>query len=393
MKKLNDLKAERGELIDKMSTIIDELEVVLEEVAELEGDEPKEEDEEVIENSQKTISEKRSTWTKLNERLVSLDENIKTLERQEELNKNKVKDMNVTQTRTETPTISVQFRDWLKDAVESGKNASFRADPIITTTQTGVINKEVANSVDILTSPAEAWLRQLGVTFFPGLTGNFVVPSMAQDTAVFMLESSTAESANMAHDALTLTARRVTHSQSISRETLAQTNPAIYNSILQNLVNGVWNAVTNDVFDQLETDAATQKSATTAAGLVYGDIVKMEASIGGLNIGSGAYVTTPTTKAYLKQKALLGTDNGPVWGLDNTVNGYPAYGVPAANAGKLYFGDFSRAAVGSWDSLEIIIDPYTSAKKGQIDLTIIGLFDTGITNKRAFCWADVSAGL
>ena len=120
----------------------------------------------------------------------------------------------------------------------------------------------------------------------------------------------------------------------------------------------------------------------------------MEASIGGLDIGAGAYVTTPTIKAYLKQKALLGTDNGPVWGLDNNVNGYPAYGVPAANATAIYFGDFSRMAVGQWDTLEIIVDPYSNAKKGLIDLTVIGLFDTGVTNKRAFCWDnDVSAGL
>lgn len=346
-----------------------------------------------IEEGRAKNEEETVKFNSLEVEVDNLDAAIREYDLQEELNK---RDTTIeVEVRTEEKReISVEFRDWLKSAVENGQKATFRADPIITTTQTGIINKSVANSVDILTSPAEAWLKQLGVTFYPGLTGNFVVPSMAENTAKFMLESSTAESANMAHDALTLAARRVTHKQAISRETLAQTNPAIYASILQNLYNGVWNAVTNDVFDQLETDAATQETTTTAAGLAYADIVKMEASIGGLSIGNAAYVTTPTIKAYLKQKALLGTDNGPAWALDNTLNGYPAYGAPAANANSIYFGDWSKVAVGQWDSLEIVIDPYTEAAKGNIVLTIIGLFDTGVTNKRAFVWDnDVSAGL
>jgi len=370
MTKIYKLKNERAEALKEMKKIVNL----------------------AVEEGRAKNEDENARYNELDTKVEGLDAAIREIELQEELNKREAETA-PEERKDETKSISVEFRDWLVNSVEKNEKATFRADPIITSTQTGVINKTVANSVDILTSPGEAWLRELGVSFYPGLTGNFVVPAMAENTAKFMLESSTAESANMAHEALTLTARRVTHKQSISRETLAQTNPAIYSSILQNLVNGVWNAVTNDVFDQLETDAATQKTTTTVAALAYADIVKMEASIGGLSIGSAAYVTTPTTKAYLKTKPLLGTDNGPAWSLTNELNGYKAYGVPAANAGKLYFGDFSRVAVGQWGGLEIIVDPYTNAGKGQIDLTVIALFDTGVTNKRAFCWGDVSAGL
>lgn len=369
MKNINELKQERASKIAQMSTIVDRV---------------------MGENRSKNEAEAK-LWNDLDSEVNGLDETIRMAERQEELNKRAGKPVEVR--NEEKQPVSIQFRDWLKDSVQKGITASFnglgelRADPIITSTDSAVINKSIAGGVDILTSPSEEFLRKLGITFYPGLQGNFIVPSMAEDKATFATESGDSSTADMSTSSLTLAARRVTHTQKISKETLVQTNPAIYTSILQNLVNGIWNAVTYDVFDTLETDAATQTSTKSQASYVnFTDILNLEASLGGLNISNAAYVTTPTGKAYLKGVAAL-TNQAPIWA-NNEVNGYPAYGVPAANAKKLYFGDFSRSAVGQWGGLEIIVDPYTAAKQGQIVLTVIGMFDTGVTNKRAFTFCS-----
>lgn len=349
---------------------------------------------------EKAIKEERSKdeaetkrYNSLDEQVKSIDSQIKEIELQEQIALRMASENPEESKNVETP-ITVQFRDWLTGAVKAGKTdnfmalAEFRADPIITTTNANDILKSTAGSVSILTSPAEAFLRELGVTFYQGLQGNFAVPSMGEDTAVFYGEDASAASADMATSSLVLTARRVSHTQQISKETLAQTNPGIYASILQNLVNGVWNAVTNDVFDTLETDAATQSATVNEAAVTYKTILGMEASIGGLSINQGAYVTTPTIKAYLKGTAGL-TNQVAMWN-GKEMNGYPAYGVPAANSRKVYFGDFSKQAVGQWGGLEIVVDPYKDAKKGLITLTIIGMFDTGCMNKRAFAFRDVS---
>lgn len=362
MKKLNDLKQERTEATLAYNELI----------------------------GKEMNDQLRGEAKALSTRIKNLDQDIEFAELAQELNGRSASTVTV---ENEVKPLGIEFRDFLNGAVNGNGSKRFelRADPILTSTNTGIINKEVANSVDILTSPGEAFLRQLGVTFYPDLTGNFVVPAMAEDLATFAGESVDASSANMAPESLTLAARRVTHTQNITMETLAQTNPAIYNGIVQNLVNGIWNAVTNDVFDTLESDAATSVVTATAAGLIYGDLLNMEASIGGLNIGSGAYVTTPAVKSYLKKTIAVGTGSGdPIW-MDNEVNGYPAYGVPAANANKVYFGDFSRMAVGQWGGIEIIVDNLTKAKQGEIVLTAVALFDTGCTNKRALVFTtDVS---
>lgn len=366
MKKINELKQERASKLVQLSEINKR------------GME---------ENRAKTDAEK-SLFNTLEKEVNDLDERINDIEKQEEISKRMGSPV---ETRTvETKPIVVEFRDWLQDAVHNNKTTAFnalselRADPILASTDTGIITKTVNAGIDILTSPAEAFLRKLGVTFYTGLVGNFVVPSMTQDTATFPGEDASASSASMATESLTLAARRVTHTQRISRETLAQTNPGIYAGILQNLVNGVWNAVTNDVFDTIDSDGATQKSTfgVASTGLSNGAILQMEASMGGLNIGAGAYVTTPSVKAFLKKTIARGTTAGDAIWMGNEMNGYPAYGVPAANSFEVYFGDFSKSVVGQWGGLEIVVDPYKDAQKGQINLTIIGLFDTGLVNKR-----------
>jgi predicted phage gp36 major capsid-like protein len=61
----------------------------------------------------------------------------------------------------------------------------------------------------------------------------------------------------------------------------------------------------------------------------------------------------------------------------------------------LAFGDWKKAVIGSYGSgIELLYDPYTLAAEGEIKVIASGLFDTGISNYRAFSWADdVSAGL
>jgi len=270
------------------------------------------------------------------------------------------------------------FRDWLKEAVDSGRSASLRADPIITSTDTDIVEKTVFGGIDVLTSPAEAFLRQLGVQFFSGLNGQFVVPAMAQSTGKFVAENQDASSASLSTTSLTLTPRRVSHSQAISKETLVQTSPGIYNGIIQNLVNGVWNCVTNDVFDQVLADCPSTNENSKTTYVTWTNLVDMEASLGDYMLTSPAYVVTPATRAYLSTTAKM-TNQGPIYDAGK-INSYPAYAVPAQNTSVITFADWNKVCVGQWGGLEIIVDPYTDAKKGLINLTIVGMFDSGVYN-------------
>lgn len=355
MKKINELKIERSALISQM--------------------------EEILKNE--TVNEEqRSTWNLHDNKVKVITTEIETLERQDNLNKINIDSVENIPTIERKP-IGESFRDWLTKAVdEGGKGPSFRADPIITTTDTTIINKVVANNVDILHSPAEAFLKELGVTFYTGLTNTLVLPYLAEDTAAFPGENTAAASANMATGSVTLAPRRVSHTQQISKETLVQTNPAIYAAIVQNLLDGIWNAVAYDVFDTIQTDAPAQ---VQDAGITYAAIASMEASLAYTNIGTVKYVTTPALKATLKTTAKMANQK-PIWDTDNTVLGYPSYGVPCANAAQQYMGNFQHSVLGQWGGIEIIVDPYTSAAAGLIKLTVVGMFDTALLNPKSIVW-------
>ena len=286
------------------------------------------------------------------------------------------------------------LRSLITQAVEDGRSITLRADPILTTSDATILQKQVFDGVDILVSPGEQFLRDLGVTFFPGLTGQFVVPVMTQDSGAFVSENAAAVSSDASvAAAITLVPRRISHTQAISKETLAQTNPAIYNSIIQNLVNGFWNCVANDLFDQVRVDCSStnEKNMISNDGLTFTHLVNMEASLGNLMLAKPAYVVTPANRAYLSTTAKMTNQEG-IWANDK-INGNRAFAVPAQNANVVSYGDWSKACVGLWGQVNVIVDPFTDAKKGLINLTLEGLADTGVFNKRGIVnLVDVSCG-
>lgn len=369
MKKLNELKEARNLLSEELKTI--------------------------QEDKEGNVDEQRARIDEIAHEFEALNEDIKRMELIERANILEVEKEQPEKVEEAQRTVGEEFRDFLNDAVDGKGPLTYqvRAEPVITSTDSAALNKSVLNAVDILKSPGMAFLNTIGVTQFNNLTGNLVIPRASEVTAVWPAEAGDSSTADMSTTSLTLAARRVSHSQGLTKEMLAQTNPAIFASYVQRLLDGIGNAVADDVFDTLQTDAASRVYTATATGLSYADLVQMEASIGGLSIGSADYVTTPSVKGYLKRTIALGSTVGPAIWTGNEVNGYPAYGVPHANTNKVYFGDFSRMAVGQWGGIEIVVDPYTRAKQGEIVLTAIGLFDTGCTNPDAVVFTtDVSAG-
>lgn len=375
MKTLNEMKQERASKIKTMSELVDRV---------------------MAENRAKSDAETK-LWNDLDAEVKSLDEKIAMSERQEELNKRIASSTPVENRADVKEPIEKRFMQWLQDAnagkmVGAFKLDELRAQPVLTTTDTGIINK-IANpdGISILQAPGEEFLRTLGLKFYTGLNGNLTLSSAPLSNAVWPAEDGSTATTGFAPSSITLAARRVTDYQYVTRETLSQSSPAVYASILQDLNDRLWNAIVYDVFDQLETDAASQVSThpATEATSDYADMVRLEASIGGLQLNQGttAYVCSPLTKSYYKTAASIASIAGPAWN-GNEMNGYRAFGHPGANADRMYFGDWSHAVVAEFGAPEIIIDPYSKAATGNIALTIVGLYDTGVRNKRAFSWID-----
>ena len=57
----------------------------------------------------------------------------------------------------------------------------------------------------------------------------------------------------------------------------------------------------------------------------------------------------------------------------NEVNGYPV--LTTGNAAGYAFGKWDELVIAQWGSLDIIIDPYTQAKKNAVRIVVIAFFD------------------
>lgn len=265
-----------------------------------------------------------------------------------------------------------------------------RADPLLSSTNANLKTITIG-SWNTLYSPYEQNLRDLGVKIMTNLNGNIVLPVVGQSKAGWISEAADGSTANLSPTNITMSPVRATITQSVTREFLASTHEENLNLIVQNLYNAIWGAVSDKFFDELHVDCAAQISTAPAVSLNLKQLTNLEASTGDYTLDRPAYVMRQEIKSYLKNVATL-SNQVPIWNMDK-VNEYPAQSNPSANQNQIYWGDWSKAVVGSWGSgIDVILDPFSSAASGKVAITVSGLFDTGVVNPRAFTiLKDVSA--
>lgn len=350
-------------------------------------------------NAIELSDETRSNFDELEAEIEVMDSDIKRLQKQEEMNK-RIASINIIENKgdDEQPNFSRAMNEMFVNGHVSGDfrgiegglvipKTLFRASPIITTTDTGIINKVVDPVIDIKKSFGEQYLRNLGVRFIEGLTGNLVLPAMAESQAVNPAETGDSSTADQTPSSITLSAKRVDHFQPYTREFLAQTST--YPSLLQDLVDGIGNKHLYNFFDNMNTDAVDASVAGTISGVTYSDIVGLEANLADI-MGDVKYVGTPAMKAYLKQLNASSAGIKFVWTDQNEMIGIPAQSAGAVNVNNLWLGDWSKATFATFGTggIEIIVDEVTLKKQGQVEVYAVQLADSGTANYRNFSWLN-----
>ena len=281
-----------------------------------------------------------------------------------------------------------------------GRNGGFllpfeeRADLTLSVLGADNKNKTVVNDLVIAKTPAETLLGEMGVTVYNGLNGDFVVPTMAQVNAGFVAETSAVSDASPDPGDLKLAARRLGAYAVVTKEVLANSNPAIWQGIINDIRDAYYRAQVADLFDQIQVDAVDSSTTIAGSALAYEDLVSLQANVP-YDLARPAYVATPAIAAYLKKTATIANVNGPVWNgsvMNGTIDGIPAFGTTLANADHLIYADMSKAVVGNWGTgVELLLNPYEYDVEGKIKVTISGLTDTGFVNANFASWiADVS---
>ena len=104
-------------------------------------------------------------------------------------------------------------------------------------------------------------------------------------------------------------------------------------------------------------------------------------------LGNLAYIMRPDMYGALKTTAkdagsgLFVADGG-------VVNGYQTLRSNQVTSGDAIFGNFRDLIIGFFGSLEIIVDPYTKSRSGNVVTTAHQFADVGVRNAVSFCLSN-----
>jgi HK97 family phage major capsid protein len=139
-----------------------------------------------------------------------------------------------------------------------------------------------------------------------------------------------------------------------------------------------------------------------AGAIRYSDVLAMEAQVANANahLGSLGWLANPSMSANMKAVMKGGTGTwSPLWDgtiLDGNVDGYRA--MASAQVSKVMtgsdrtggsnmgvvFGNWADMLIGMWGALELVVDPYTSKKRGLIEVASFQMTDILIRHGESF---------
>jgi len=266
----------------------------------------------------------------------------------------------------------------------------FRADPILTSTNTSLVPMTVQNDLSMVTGDDFSLLKFLGVQFYPGLTGTHELPYMAQLNASKPTEGGDASTANAIPLNVELKPQTYSSDQTWSKMALLNMPASIYAGIINDMQLANQRKVVVDYFNSIfDTDSSI---AATTSGLTYGDMVNLTNI--DYNIGNAKFVTDNNLRVYLEQKAVSSSGIALAWNsLNNTVAGREAIATSAMKSKRAVYGNHTFGAVGQWGTPELVINGLTTP--GKLKITTLEFYKPVIRNKYAFKYfsADASCAI
>ena len=269
-----------------------------------------------------------------------------------------------------------------------------RAAVTVTDEHDDVIEVEFA---DLLTPlRAKNVLVAAGAKYMSGLIGDVQVPIMGAGNVTWEGEVASAKEAGYTFTSKKLQPKRLTAYVDISKQFLVQDSIGAEQAIRADIVAAINSKLESTIL------GSAQGSTTTPAGIFYGqtpkkittfkDICDLEASIEDANvIGECKYVMSNKAKAALRNMAKSSKSTQLV--MENgEVDGTPVLNTSNVEAQNIAYGDWNNLAIGQWGAIDLVVDPYTLAKDGQVRIVINAFFDAVTLRPEAFAFGTTQNG-
>jgi HK97 family phage major capsid protein len=282
-----------------------------------------------------------------------------------------------------------------------------------TTTQGGfTIQTEVGALIPFLDPTLVT--ERLGATYLTGLTSNIDFPrNNAAATAVWEGENDANAETSPTFDRIQMSPNRLGAFTDISKQLMVQSTINVENMIRERLsmaisqaldaaaINGAGSG--NEPLGIIGTSGIGSVAIGTNGGApTFSHIVELETDTTSANgvFNRAGYLTTPGVRGALKttEKAnntgMFVYQDGATVG-EGTMNGYRSLVstlVPSdltkgsgTNLHAILFScDWSELIIGSWAGIDLVVDPFTSAKNALVTLIVNSWWDIAVRHAASF---------
>ena len=231
-------------------------------------------------------------------------------------------------------------------------------------------------------------VAQLGARMI-NATGNIEVPKYSGSNVTWESEIGDAKDGAGKFKSVKLSPKRLTAILPISKQFLIQTSDTAEQVLRDDLIAAISEKLQRTIFGDGAGDDVTPAGlfngvSEDATAFTYADAVNMEELLEARNVnGQYKYVMHPTAKALLRTTN-IDKGSGKFVFADNQVIGVDAYSTNSVVNRGVIVGDWSNLYVATFGALDLTVDPYTAAAKGQVILTVNAYVDYAPVRDEAF---------
>ena len=221
-------------------------------------------------------------------------------------------------------------------------------------------------------------LAQAGATYLTGLVGNVSIPTYSGSNVGWKGELVDAEDGKGTFDSIEFSPKRLTAYIDVSKQFLAQDSVGAEEMLYRDIVNAIADKLEATILGAGAGDANTPEGIFNGAEKLtvdFTNIVEMEKALEEAKLfGDYKFIASPAAKAKFKTTTISGQKSDLRMLMEgNEVNGYPV--LTTGNCAGVAFGKWDELVIAQWGSLDIIIDPYTQAKKNAVRIVVNAFFD------------------
>ena len=221
-------------------------------------------------------------------------------------------------------------------------------------------------------------LSQAGATYLTGLVGNVSIPTYTGSNVGWKGELVDAEDGKGTFDSIEFSPKRLTAYIDVSKQFLAQDSVGAEEMLYRDIVNAIADKLEATILGNGAGDSNTPAgifNVADEATITYANIVDMETALEEAKLyGDYKFICSPKAKAALKTTAISGQKSDLRMLMEGKeVNGYEV--LTTGNASGIAFGKWDELVIAQWGSLDIVIDPYTQAKKNAVRIVVNAFFD------------------